>query len=230
MHLAFLPFKGKNVLAETVLCFTATLIKNHRCSSYFQLSSRCLSVWSNPVFRVWCIVRNKIKAEKGMKLPCWYDPGYDRSLHFPVTFHHGPFVSWTRDIVKSSSLPYKAVTVFIAYFEIFSERYYLRWFSDDVRLIVLDVVIVFIILVFLPSIVSQAWREQHRVFTWLPLLHHHTPAQPALPAGNLGQGDTSELHDHPPGAGGSAVGNCGREGETWAGRKEEPAYIGKCCK
>lgn len=67
---------------------------------------------------------------------------------------------------------------------------------------------------FYHPIVSQAWREQHRVFTRLPVLHHHALAQPALPAGNLSQGDTSELHDHPTGAGRSAAGNCGREGEA----------------
>ena len=46
------------------------------------------------------------------------------------------------------------------------------------------------------------------------VMHHYELAQPALPAGNLSQGDTSELHDQPPGAGRSAAGNCGREGEA----------------
>lgn len=154
-------------------------------------------------------------------------------FYFLVAFQHGPFVSWNHHFFKSNSLPYKAVTVFIVYFEIFSENFLdIIWGEciNDGRLLVPNVVIVFIILVFLPFIVSQAWREQHRVFTWLPVLHHHAPAQPALPAGNLSQGDTSQLHDNPPGAGGSVARNCGREGETRAGRKEEPAYTGKCCK
>ena len=44
-------------------------------------------------------------------------------LHFPIAFLHEPFVSSNRHIVKSNSLPYKAVSLFTACFEIFSESF-----------------------------------------------------------------------------------------------------------
>ena len=40
-------------------------------------------------------------------------------------------------------------------------------------------------------------------------------------------GDPPELHDHPPGPGGPAAGDGGRQGETGTGGEKEPAHPGE---
>ena len=72
-------------------------------------------------------------------------------------------------------------------------------------------------------LVFETWWEQRGVLARLPVLHHDAAAQPALPAGDLGQGDAGEFHDHAARPGGPAARHRRRQGKARAGGEEERA-------
>lgn len=75
---------------------------------------------------------------------------------------------------------------------------------------------------------NETRRQRDRVLVRFSVLPDDSAAQPSLPAGDLGQGDAAELHDHVAGSAGPAARHRGRQGEAGAGGEEERTHRGKC--